>query len=106
MATCPVCKNEVTTPSVLNLSAWRNLVCPHCKARLEMKTPRYALFGPLAAPLFVLARRGRVFEIIAFVFLFATFFLMLLESLRPKVQLRKKPLPEPSIRLNIDGPSS
>jgi hypothetical protein len=58
------------------------------------------------APLFVLARRGRVFEVIALVFMFATIFLLLLESLRPKVQLRKKPLPKPTIRLNIDGPSN
>ncbi len=56
------------------------------------------------APLFVLARQGRAFEVIAFVFMFATIFLLLLESLHPKVQLRKKPLPKPTIRLNIDGP--
>jgi hypothetical protein len=37
--------------------------------------------------------------------MFATIFLLLLESYRPKVQLRKKPLPEPTIRLNIDRPS-
>jgi hypothetical protein len=37
--------------------------------------------------------------------MFATIFLVLLESLRPKVQLRKKPLPMPEVRLNIDGPS-
>jgi hypothetical protein len=55
-------------------------------------------------PLLALARRGRVFEVIAFVFMFATIFLPLLESVRPKVQLRKKPLPKPTIRLNIDGP--
>ena len=58
------------------------------------------------APLFVLARRGRILEIIAFVYMFATLSLVLIESLRPKVQLRKKPLPEPEIRLNLlDGPS-
>jgi hypothetical protein len=34
----------------------------------------------------------------------ATIILLLFESFHPKVQLRKKPLPEPSIRLNIDGP--
>ena len=54
----------------------------------------------------VLARQGRVFEVIAFVFASATVFLLLLESVRPKVQLRKKPLPKPTIRLNIDGPSN
>jgi len=106
MATCPVCKHDLAAPFFLNLDAWRNLVCPHCKARLEMKAPRSFVLGPLMAPLFVLARRGRVFELIAFVFMFATIFLVLLESIRPKVQLRKKPLPKPAIRLNIDGPSS
>jgi hypothetical protein len=51
----------------------------------------------------VLDRRGRVFEVIAFVFVFATIFLLLPESVRPEVQLRKKP--KPTIRLNIDSPS-
>lgn len=58
------------------------------------------------APLFVLARQGRVFEVIAFVFMFTTIFLLLLESFRPKVRLRKRPLPKPTIRLDIDGPSN
>ena len=69
-----------------------------------MKPPRSFLLAPLVAPLFVLAPHRPVIEIIAFVYTFATFFLIMLESLRPKVQRRKKPLPEPSIRLNIDGP--
>jgi hypothetical protein len=56
------------------------------------------------APLFVLAREGRIFEVIAFVFMFTTIFLLLLESAHPKVQPRKKPLPRPEIRLDIDGP--
>ena len=71
-----------------------------------MKPPRSALLGPLIAPLFVLARRGHVFEVIAFVFTVTTISLVILESIRPKVQLRKKPLPKPSIRLNIDGSSN
>jgi hypothetical protein len=71
-----------------------------------MKPPRYALLGPLIAPLFVLARQGRVFEVIAFVFMFVTIFLLLFESLRPKLRLRTKPLPKPAIRLNIDNPSN
>ncbi len=106
MATCPACNHDVAAPSFLNLDAWRWLVCPHCKARLEMKAPRSFLLSPLMAPLFVLARQGRVFEVIAFAFMFATIFLLLLESVRPKVQLRKKPLPKPTIRLNIDDPSN
>jgi hypothetical protein len=104
MTTCPVCKRSLSAPSVLNLSGWRNLVCPHCKSRLEMKPPRSFLLGILVAPLFVLAHFGRTQAIIAFVYLFVTIFLLLFESLRPKVRLRKKPLPEPSIRLNINGP--
>ena len=106
MATCPACNHDVATPFFLNLDGWRWLVCPHCKARLEMKSPRSVVLSPLMAPLFVLARQGKVFEVIAFVFAFATIFLLLLESVRPKVQLRKKPLPKPTIRLNIDGPSN
>ena len=105
MAKCPACDHDVRTPFFLNIDAWRHFLCPHCKARLEMKPPRSFVLAPLMAPLFVLARQGRVLEVIAFVYMFATIFLLLLESVRPKVQLRKKPLPEPTIRLNIDGPS-
>jgi hypothetical protein len=106
MAACPACNHEVATPFFLKVDGWRHLVCPHCKARLEMKPPRAAVFGPLMVALFVLARRGRVFEVIAFVFAFATIFLLVLESARPQVQLRKRPLPKPDIRLNIDRPSN
>src|SRR5216684_6055685 len=106
MAKCPSCAHDVHTPFFLDLDAWTHLACPQCKARLEMKAPRSFLLSPLMAPLFVLARQGRAFEVIAFVFMFATIFLLLLESVRPKVQLRKKPLPKPAIRLNIDGPSN
>ena len=106
MATCPACNHEVATPFFLNVDGWRHLVCPHCKARLERKPARAGLFGPLMVALFAFARRGRVFEVIAFVFAFATIFLLVLESVRPQVQLRKRPLPKPTIRLNIDGPSN
>jgi hypothetical protein len=106
MATCPACNHEVATPVFLNMDAWRWLVCPHCKVRLEMKPPRSFLLAPLMAPLFVLARQGRVLEIIAFVYMLATIFLLLLECVRPKVQLRKSALPKPTIRLNIDGSSN
>ncbi len=104
MAKCPACDHDVRTSFFLNIDAWRHLLCPHCKARLEMKPPRSFVLASLTAPLFVLARQGRALEVIAFVYMFATIFLLLLESARPKVQLRKKPLPEPTIRLNIDRP--
>lgn len=106
MAKCPACDHDVRTPFFLNLDGWSHLACPHCKARLEIKPPRSVVLGPLIAPLAVLARQGRIFEVIAFVYMFATIFLLLLESLRPKVRLRKKPLPKPTIRLNIDSPSN
>jgi hypothetical protein len=105
MAKCPACDHDVRTPFFLSIDAWRHLLCPHCKARLEMKPPRSFVLAPLMVPLFVLARQGRILEVIAFVYMFATVFLLLLESVRPKVQLRKEPLPEPTIRLNIDRPS-
>jgi hypothetical protein len=106
MARCPACNHEVRTPFFLNLDGWAHLTCTHCKTRLEMKPPRSIVLGPLIAPLFVLARQGRVFEVTAFVFMFATIFLLLLESLHPKVRLRKRPQPKPAIRLNIDGRSN
>jgi hypothetical protein len=53
-------------------------------------------------PLFVLARKGGPFELLAFVFAFATIFLLLLESFRPKLRLRTRTLPKPAIRLDID----
>ena len=105
MAQCPVCEHEVRTPSVFNLEAWAHLACSQCKTRLEMKPPRSALFAPVMAPLFVLARQGRVYEVIAFAYLFLTIFVLLLESARPKLRVRTKPLPQPEIRLNIDSSS-
>jgi hypothetical protein len=66
-----------------------------------MQPPRSFVLGPLIAPLFILARQGRVFEVIAFVYTFAAILLMLAESLRPRVRLRAKPLPKPDVRLNL-----
>jgi hypothetical protein len=106
MATCPGCNHDVATPFFLNLDAWRHLVCPDCQARLEMKPLRSVVLGPLIAPLFLLAREGRVFEVTAFVFMFAAIFLVILESVRPKLRLRKSPVPKRTIRLNIDGTSN
>jgi DNA-directed RNA polymerase subunit RPC12/RpoP len=103
MTNCPACGHDVRTPFFLDLSKWSDLNCPQCKARLEMKPPRSVVLGPLMAPLFVLARRGRVFEVIAFTFAFVTILLLLVESSRPKLRLRRKPLPKAEIRLNIDG---
>lgn len=105
MAMCPVCAGYVRTPLFLNLDGWRHLVCPQCKTRLEMKPPLAALFAPLMAPLFVLARQGPLYEVIAFAYMFATFLLLLVECIRPKVQLRKKPLPQPETLLDLGGSS-
>jgi len=69
MAKCPASDHDARTPFPLNLDGWAHLTCTQCKARLEMKPPRSAVLGSLIAPLFVLARLGRVFEIIAFVFM-------------------------------------
>jgi hypothetical protein len=62
--------------------------------------------APLMAPLFVLARKGHAFEILAFAYSAVTMILVLWESVHPKVQLRQKPRPQPEIRLNINGPSN
>ena len=71
-----------------------------------MKPPRSGVLGPVMVSLFVLARWSYAFEVIAFAFMFLTISLLLLECIRPGVQLRKKPLPKPEIRLNIDGSSN
>ena len=105
-AQCPACGNDVRTPFFLNLDGWVHLGCPQCKARLEMKPPRSFVLGPLIAPLFVLARQGVLFEVMAFAFASATIFLMLLECAHPKVRLRRKTKPEPEIQLKISGPST
>ena len=106
MAKCPACDHEVRTPFFLNLDGWRHLRCAQCKARLEMKPPRSYLLGPLIAPIFVLARQGRIFEVIAFVNAFATISLMLLESCHPKLRLRTRPLAKPDVTLKIEGQSN
>ena len=95
MATYPVCNHDVATPSFLNLDAWRWLVGPNCKARLEMKSPRSFLLSPLMAPLFVLARQGRVFEVIAFAFMFATIFLCCWKASVLRYSSGKSPCPSP-----------
>jgi hypothetical protein len=105
MATCPVCEHDVRTPFFLDLEGWSHLTCTQCKTRLEMKPPRSAAFAPVMAPLFVLARRGHFFAVIAFIYMFTILFLLLLESVRPKLRVRTKPLPKPEIRLNINDPS-
>lgn len=105
MQKCPVCENDVRTPFFLNLDGWTHLQCAYCKARLEKIPPRSFLLGPLMAPLFVLARQGRIFEVIAFGYTFLTIFLVLFESSRPKLRLRKKPLAKPVVQLKINGPA-
>lgn len=105
MAKCPACAHEVRTPWFFDLEGWRHLTCAQCKARLEMKPPRSVVLVILMAPLFVLAREGRVFEAVAFAFMVGTIFFLLLESLRPHVRLRTTPLPKPEIRLDLDRPA-
>jgi hypothetical protein len=106
MAKCPVCAQEVATPFFLNVDRWRWLACPHCAARLERKNPRYvvALSSFLLATI-ALVTMGHRFATIAEVLMVAIFVVMLVEFMRPQLQLRKPP-PKPEIRLNIDGPSN
>ena len=106
MQKCPACGNGVQTPFFLNLDAWTYLRCSQCNSRLEMRPPRSFLLGPLMAPLFVLARQGRIFEWVAFVFAFTTIFLIVFECLKPKLRLRRKAPAKPEISLKIDGPAN
>jgi hypothetical protein len=104
MAKCPVCSQEVATPFFLNVDAWRWLACPHCAARLERKNPRSLVaLGPLLMVFIALGGRSHRFAVVAEVLLFAMFVVVLVEFMRPQLQLRK-PLPKPEITLNISGP--
>jgi hypothetical protein len=103
MAKCPACDHNVRTPFFFNLDGWSHLACTHCKARLEMKPrPVSYFFLPVFLSLSSLSRLGHKFALIAEVLLVATTVLfVLLLIVRPQVRLRKRALPEPSIRLKI-----
>lgn len=106
MAKCPACSQEVATPFFLNVDAWRWLACPHCAARLERKNPRFVVaLGPLLVAFIAFGGRSHRFAIIAEVLMVALFVAILLEFMRPQLQLRK-PLPKPEIKLDINGPSN
>jgi hypothetical protein len=105
MAKCPVCDHDVATPFFLNVDAWRWLTCPHCAARLERKNPRSVALMPLWIGLIALSGRGHRYAVISEVLMGAIFVVILLEFMRPQLQLRKSP-PKPEITLNINGPSN
>ena len=108
MAKCPTCDHGVRTPSFLNLEGWRHLACPNCKARLELKPRPVGFFLlPVITSFSWLGRLGHTFAVIAEVLVvFAAVTLVLLMVVSPQVQVRRKPLPKPDIRLNINNPSS
>ena len=106
MAKCPACSQEVVTPFFLNVDAWRWLVCPHCAARLERKNPRFVVaLSSFFLAVLALGRLGHRFAVIAEVLMVALLVAILLEFMRPQLQLRK-PLPEPETKLDINGPSN
>ena len=105
MAKCPACEHDVATPFFLNMDAWRWLTCPHCAARIERKDPR--LVGGLMGfwlALIALGTLGHRYRIIAEVLMVVIFIIILLDFMRPQLQLRK-PLPKPETTLNLSGPS-
>ena len=105
MAKCPVCAHDVATPFFLNADAWRWLACPHCAARLERKNPRYAVtLMPFFIALIAVGGRGHRYAIVAEVLMVAITVVILVEFMRPQLQVRK-PLPKPEITLNINGSS-
>ena len=106
MAKCPICEHDVAPPFFLNVDAWRWLACPHCGARLERKNPRsVAVLMPLWLALIALGHQGHRLAIIAEGLMVAIFLVILVEFMRPKLQLRKPP-PKPEIELKINDPSN
>jgi hypothetical protein len=103
MAKCPSCSQDCPTSFFLNMVSWRELVCPHCTARLERKNPQIVV--PLTGfwlALLALGRLGHRFAILAEVLMFALFVVILVKFARPELQLRKAP-PKPEIRLDLNG---
>ncbi len=106
MAKCPNCEHEVATPFFLNVDGWRWLACPRCAARLERKNPRFVVaLGPFLIFFILLGGRGHRFALIAEVLMVAVFVVILVEFMRPHLQIRK-PLPKPEIELKINDPSN
>ena len=106
MAKCPACEHDVVTPFFLSVDKWRWLACPHCAARLERKNPRYVVaLSSFFLAVLALGRLGHRFAVIAEVLMAAIFVAILVEFMRPQLQLRK-PLPKPEIKLDINGPSN
>ena len=104
-AKCPVCVQDVATPSFMNADAWRWLVCPHCAARLERRTPRYVLaFMPFFIVLTAIGGRGQRLALFSEVLMIAIVVVIFAEFAHPQLQVRK-PLPKPEITLRIDGAS-
>lgn len=102
MSICHNCGREIATPSMFNLQAWAEFVCPHCGARLEAKPPRSTMLGVLIPFAALLGHQGRAFEVVAVIVMVAVFVVFLRQASRPQLRF-KKPLPEPGIRLNIAG---
>ena len=108
MAKCPACNHDVRTPFFFNLDGWAYLTCAQCKARLEMKPRLVAIwFLPIMLSLSAVSRWGHIYAVISEVLLIcATIAIVLALVVRPPLRLRKRALPNPEIRLKIDGPSS
>jgi hypothetical protein len=88
------------------MDGWRWLVCPQCAARLERKNPRYVVaLSSFFLVLLALGRLGHRYRVIAEVLMVALVVVILVEFMRPQLQLRKPP-PKPEIKLNINGPSN
>jgi hypothetical protein len=87
---------------MFNLQAWAEFVCPHCGARLEAKAPPSTMLSILIPLVALLGHRGRIFEVVAVVFMVAVFVVFLKQASQPQLRC-KKPLPKPGIRLNIAG---
>ena len=87
---------------MFNLAGWAEFVCPHCRARLEAKPPRSTMLAAIMPLVFGLGLAGRLFEVIAIIFAIGIFTAFVIEAIHPQLRF-KKPLPEPTIRLNIVG---
>src|SRR5260370_9545901 len=101
MAKCPACEHEVATPFYLNVVKWRWIACPDCAGRLERKKPRLVVeMTGFFVALLALGSLGDLFAIVADALMIVISVVILVEFMRPQLQLRKPP-PKAEVELKI-----
>ncbi len=91
MEACPSCGRNVPIPFFMLLSGWVwRLTCPHCRAGLERRQPRFWILIALLPLFFFMFGPDLMFRIPAVLLIVAVVPFLLWEMTRPKLHLRDK----------------